>query len=240
MMSPSAREPDEDVVESVPQDVRDSQKDSRARAARTKRVRTRSALIAAADTAFATQSWASTRVEDIADAAGVSVATAYNHFPTKHALVGAVFAPYMAGLVTRAEHDIAARRPVVDALSDQIHALARLSWTHRGLMAAYTAALFEYTIRVGGLPDPDDDADPRNIAPLLEVVLLLVQHGQATGELRRHPPAAEISGVIVNLLMMRCINRPDEPPDETADLLEIILLGALCPERLIGDAQAQA
>lgn len=236
MMPPSAREPAEDVVEGAEESLRDS----RARAARTKRVRTRAALINAASTAFATQSWASTRVEDIADAAGVSVATAYNHFPTKHALVGAVFAPYLAELVTRAERDIAARRPVVDALSDQIHALARLSWTHRGLMAAFTAATFEYTIRVEGLADPDDDADPRNIAPLVEVVLLLVRHGQATGELRRHPPAADISGVIVNLLMVRCVNRPDEPPDETADLLELILFGVLCPERMSRDGQARS
>ena len=61
---------------------------SRARAARTKRDRTRAALLSAADPAFAARGWARTRVEDIASAAGVSNATAYNHFPTKHVLIG--------------------------------------------------------------------------------------------------------------------------------------------------------
>ena len=206
--------------------------DSRARAARTKRTRTRSALISAAGTAFATQTWAATRVEDIAEAAGVSVATAYNHFPTKHALVGAVIAPHIHALVAESGRYIAEGRPVVEALSCQLLALARLSWLHPGLTAAFTSAVFEYTIRVGRIPDPDDDGDPRNVAPLLDVVLGLVKHGQETGELRRRPSAYEISGVVANLLLVRSINRSDEPPEATADLLQTLVFGALCPERL--------
>ena len=211
--------------------------DSRARAARTKRTRTRAALIAAAGTAFATQSWAATRMEDVAEAAGVSAATAYNHFPTKHALVGAAFAPHLTGLVEQADRDIAAGRSMVDALSDQLLALARLSWLHRGLTAAFTAAVFEYTIRVGHTAEPGDDADPRVIAPLLDVVLRLVQHGQRTGELRARPSGFEISAVVVNLLMVRSINRRDEPPEETADLLRTILFGVLCPEVIAREEQ---
>jgi AcrR family transcriptional regulator len=171
-------------------------------------------------------------MENIAEAAGVSVATAYNHFPTKHALIGAVFAPHLDDLLAQADRDIAARRPVVDALSDQIGGLARLSWMHRGLTAAFTAAVFEYTIRVGGAPDPADGGDPRNIAPLLDVVGRLVRHGQAIGELRSHPSAVEISAVVVNLLLVRSINRTNDPPEATADLLQTILFGALCPERV--------
>jgi AcrR family transcriptional regulator len=212
--------------------IREQVADSRARAAHTKRTRTRAALIAAASTAFATQSWATTRVEDVAEAAGVSVATAYNHFPTKHALVGAVFAPLMDGLLEQADRDIAAERPVVDALSDQVHALARVSWLHRGLTAAFTAAVLEYTVRSGRTPDPGDDGDPRNMVPLLEVVLRLVRHGQSTGELRSYPPAAEISAAVVNLLMVHSVNRRDEFPETTASLLLTILFGALCPERV--------
>jgi AcrR family transcriptional regulator len=204
--------------------------DSRARAAHTKRTRTRAALITAAGTAFATQTWASTRVEDVAEAAGVSVATAYNHFPTKHALVGAVFAPMLADLLAETDRDITEGRPVVEALTDRIHGLARLTWLHRGLTAAFTAGVFEYTIRVGRTPDPDDDGDPRNIAPLLQIVLRLVHHGQITGELRDSPSAVEISAAVVNLLMVHSINRKDEPPEITANLLLTILFGALRPE----------
>lgn len=169
-------------------------------------------------------------MEDIATAAGVSPATAYNHFATKHALIGEVFAPHVATLLTQAEQDIAGGRPVVDALCDQINALARLSWYHRGLTAAFTAAALEYAIRTGRTPDPADEADPRTIAPIPQALSRLVEHGQATGQLRPYPPAAEISGMIVNLLLVRSLNRREEPPEVTAELLRIMLFGALRPD----------
>lgn len=215
--------------------------DPRARAARTKRVRTRAALIAAADSAFSRRGWAATRIEDIADAAGVSPATAYNHFPTKHALLGAVYEPHVRGLIRQAEQDIAAGRSVVEALVDQVNALARLSWYHRELTASFTAAVFDYTIRTGKGPDPDDEADPRILAPVNVALLLLIRHGQATGELRAHPPATEISGMVINMLLVRSINRKDEPPAATADLMLTLLFGALRPELVLardGDGSA--
>ncbi len=207
--------------------------DPRARAALTKRTRTRAALIAAADSAFSRRGWAATRIEDIADAAGVSPATAYNHFPTKHSLLGAVYEPHVRGLIRQAEQDIAAGRSVVEALIDQVNALARLSWYHRGLTASFTAAVLDYTIRTGKAPDPDDVADPRILAPLNVPLLKLIQHGQATGELRSHPPADEMSGIVVNLLLVRSVTREDEPPAVTADLLLTLLFGALRPELVV-------
>jgi AcrR family transcriptional regulator len=207
--------------------------DPRARAALTKRVRTRAALIAAADSAFSRRGWAATRIEDIADAAGVSPATAYNHFPTKHALLGAVYEPHVRGLIRQAEQDIAAGRPVVDALVDQVNALVRLSWYHRGLTASFTAAVFDYMVRTGRAADPDDEADPRVLAPVNVALLLLIEHGQATGELRTHPAAAEISGMVVNMLLVRSINREDEPPAVTSDLMLTLLFGALRPELVL-------
>lgn len=207
--------------------------DPRARAAQTKRIRTRAALIAAADSAFSRRGWAATRIEDIADAAGVSSATAYNHFPTKHALLGVVYEPHVRGLIRQAEQEIAAGRSVVKALVDQVNALARLSWYHRGLTASFTAAVFDYTVRVGQAQDPDDHADPRTIAPIHLALLLLIQHGQATGELRDYPPAVEISGMIVNLLLVRSVNRREEPPAVTTDLLLTMLFGAVRPEIVV-------
>jgi AcrR family transcriptional regulator len=79
--------------------------------------------LGAADPAFAARGWARTRVEDIASAAGVSNATAYNHFPSKHALIGHVYAPLVQTLRTQAYRDIAAGRPVVPALIDHLRAL---------------------------------------------------------------------------------------------------------------------
>src|SRR6187397_907244 len=103
--------------------TRERASESRARAARTKRDRTRAALLTAADPAFAARGWARTRVEDIASAAGVSSATAYNHFPTKHVLIAQVYAPLLRNLRTQAYRDITVGRPIVPALTDHLRAL---------------------------------------------------------------------------------------------------------------------
>lgn len=207
--------------------------DPRARAAQTKRDRTRRALLDAADATFGSRGWAHTRIEDIAAAAGVSAATAYNHFPSKHSLIGHVYGPLIRPLLVQANRDVAAGRPVVAALEDQVRALARTTSRHRELTASFFSAVQDYTIRVEGPPDPDDEVDPRGLAPVPEALRILVEHGQRTGELRSYPSAVEISGAVVNLLLLRAINRPDEPSDARAELLLTVLFGTLRPELLL-------
>jgi AcrR family transcriptional regulator len=206
--------------------------DPRVRAAQTKRDRTRRALLDAADATFGARGWANTRMEDVAAAAGVSAATAYNHFPSKHVLVGCVYGPLVRPLLSEAEHDVAIGRPVVDALSDQITALARISQRYRRLTAAFWSAVEEYTIKVSGPPDPADDIDPRTLAPVPEPIRMLIEHGQRTGELRPFPSALDASGMVVNLLLLRSINRPEEPAELTAELLLTMMFGMLRPELL--------
>jgi AcrR family transcriptional regulator len=207
--------------------------DPRSRAARTKRDRTRRALLDAADTAFGSRGWARTRMEDIAQAANVSAATAYNHFPTKHALLGHVYAQYVKALMVQAQADIASGRHIVEAIEDQVRALCRLSVRNRALTAALWAAVTEYTNKLGGPPDPHDDADPRTLAPVPNALQALIEHGQRTGELRSYPPAGEISGILVNTLLARSVSRPREVPDATAELLLSVLFGCLKPDLLM-------
>jgi AcrR family transcriptional regulator len=213
--------------------------DPRARAAQTKRDRTRRALLDAADATFGARGWANTRMEDVAAAAGVSPATAYNHFPSKHVLVGSVYGPLVRPLLAQAEQDLATGRPVVEALADQVRALSRISHRYRKLTAAFWSAVEEYTIRVSGPPDPADGVDPRTLAPVPDSLKLLIACGQNNGELRPFPSALDASGMIVNLLLLRSINRPDEPADVTAELLLTVLFGMLRPE-LLADAGADA
>jgi AcrR family transcriptional regulator len=209
---------------------RDRASEARARAAHTKRVRTRAALLGAADPAFAARGWAHTRVEDIAKAAGVSSATAYNHFPSKHALIGHVYAPLMRSLRTQATRDIAAGRPVVPALTDQVQALVRLAWRHRGLTTALAAGIAEYAVRSDGPPDPTDHNDPRVLAPMPAALADLIEHGQRTGQLRCRPAAADLADAVVSVLLGRIIERPHEPPEATAELLLTLLFGTLRPD----------
>ena len=217
----------------------DRASESRARAARTKRDRTRAALLNAADPAFAARGWARTRVEDIASAAGVSNATAYNHFPTKHVLIGHVYAPLLRNLRTQAYRDLAAGRPIVPALTDHLRALVRISWRHRGLTAALSAGIAEYAIRTGRPADPHDENDPRVLAPVGEVLRELIARGQRTGELRAWPSAEEIGTMLVDLLLVRAVGRPHDPPELTAELMLTFLFGALRPE-LLTDAGPDA
>jgi AcrR family transcriptional regulator len=210
----------------------DRASDSRARAARTKRDRTRAALLSAADPAFAARGWSRTRVEDIASAAGVSSATAYNHFPTKHVLIAHVYAPLLRNLRTQAYRDIASGRPIVPALIDHLRALVRISWRHRGLTAALSAGIADYAVRVGRPADPADENDPRVLAPVGEVAIDLITRGQSTGELRSWPPAEEIGTMLIDLLLVRAVGRQHEPPELTAELMLTLLFGALRPELL--------
>lgn len=214
--------------------------DPRSRAAQTKRDRTRRALLDAADATFASRGWANSRMEDVAAAAGVSAATAYNHFPSKHTLVGAVYSPFVHPLLVQAQQDLAAGRPLVEALCDQVVALARISQRYRKLTAAFWSAVEEYTIKVGALADPTDELDPRTLAPVPLPLRILIACGQSTGELRTYPPADEASGMIVNLLLMRSINRPEESAEATAELLLTALFGMLRPELLLAGSDAPA
>lgn len=206
--------------------------DPRARAAQTKRARTRRALLDAADATFGARGWARTRIEDVAVAAGVSAATAYNHFPSKHSLVGHVFGPLVRPLVAQAHADVAAGRGVVEALEDQVRALARLTHRHQGLTASFFSAVQDYTIRVGGPAVPEDDVDPRTLVPMPDAIRVLVEHGQRTGELRDYPSADDVSRLAVNLLLTRAVTQPGEPPDSRAELVLTVLVGLLRPELL--------
>ena len=208
--------------------------ESRARAAQTKRDRTRAALLSAADPAFAARGWARTRVEDIASAAGVSSATAYNHFPTKHVLIGQVYAPLLRNLRTQAYRDLATGRPAVSLLTDHLRALVRISWRHRGLTAALSAAIADYAVRAGHPADPKDDNDPRVLAPVGAVLVDLVSRGQQSGELRAWPTAEDIGTMIVDVLLVRAVAQPHDPPEVTAELLLTFLFGALRPDLLAG------
>lgn len=206
--------------------------DPRSRSARTKRDRTRAALLHAAQTSFGLHGWAGTRMENVAAAARVSAATAYNHFPTKHALIGHVCRPFVQTLLAHARQDVAEGRPVTDALTEQVGALVGTVGRHRRLSGAYLAASQDYAARAQAPPHPDDPLDPRAIAPLSEALRMLVAHGQSTGELLDYPPAGDISAMVSTLLLMRAVEAPDEPSEETTRLLLTVLFGVLRPAHI--------
>lgn len=168
----------------------------------------------------------------------MSAAAAYNHFPTKHNLVGHVYRPLVLPLRVQAERDLSSGRPVVDALADQVRALVRTTSRHRVLTSAFLGAVQDYATRVNAPPRSDDELDPRTVAPMPTALRMLVERGQATGELRRYPSALDISGMIINLLLIRGLNLPHEQPEATTELLLTMMFGALRPELLVDPGRA--
>jgi len=67
------------------------------------------------------------------------------------------------------------------------------------------------------------------------VAIELIARGQAMGELRSWPPADEIGTMVVDLLLVRAVGRPHDPPEVTAELMLTVLFGTLRPE-LLADA----
>lgn len=210
-----------------------SDDDPRRRGARTKVERTRSALLTAASTVFSEKGWIAARVEDIAREAGVSAATAYNHFQTKHALIGHAFGPLIGPTIDRAQLRIATGDPMADVLETHIRELARVTRAHQRLTTPFIDAVQDYTIKVGGPPDPADRNDPRTLAPFPVAVTNAIASGQHSGLFRRYPPARDLGPNITNLLLLRTITRPDEDPADTAEFVLTIMFGALTPQLLV-------
>lgn len=206
---------------------------ARLNADRLKRQRSRAALIEAARSLFAVHGWAGTRVEDVARRAGVSPATAFNHFPTKFALVGHVFAPVLQS-VLEAEREAEEALPTFEAIIHHIHRLAAAfrAEPNRALTVAFIGSLHEYTARVGGRPDPADPNDPRSIVPIPHRLAELIGRIQESGEARTFPAAWDLATQTTNLLLLRCLTRPGEDARDSAEVILTLLFGVLKPEVL--------
>ena len=207
--------------------------DPRVRSGRTRSKRTRSALLAAAGRAFADRGWLGARIEDIARDAGVSAATAFNHFSTKHCLIGHVYGPLTRPALEAAAVELADGRPILEVLERHVRELAQLTRRHQSLTVAFVGAAEEYAARVGGPPSPGDANDPRVLAPMPDVLVRAIAAGQENEVLRPYPPALDIGRNVINLLLVRTMTTPRESAEDTAELMLTVLFGTLHPQTLV-------
>jgi AcrR family transcriptional regulator len=96
-------------------------------------------LLLAADAAFAERG-ADASLEDIARRAGVGIGTLYRHFPTRLALLEAVYLDRVRALRARAE-ELRRTGPPGDALAGWLRALAAHNITYRGLKGLLLTAM---------------------------------------------------------------------------------------------------
>jgi len=97
-------------------------------------------LLSAASEAFLESGGDDVSLEEIARRAGVGIGTLYRHFPTRQALLEAVYLDQVEALRARADELLDSASPG-DALSAWLHTLVAFSSTKRTLTAAMVATL---------------------------------------------------------------------------------------------------
>lgn len=100
--------------------------------------RNRERLLAAARPAFA-EHGAEASLDDIARRAGVGPGTLYRHFPTREALIEAIYRDDIASLAALA-NELVAARPSEQAIAEFMRAWVESVVSKRGMKAALTAA----------------------------------------------------------------------------------------------------
>jgi AcrR family transcriptional regulator len=97
-------------------------------------------LLSAAVAVFAERGADDASLEEIARRAGVGIGTLYRHFPTRQALLEAVYRDQVEGVRAKADELLRSESPA-DALADWLRALASFSSTKQSLTSALLATL---------------------------------------------------------------------------------------------------
>ena len=162
-------------------------------------------LVAAARAAF-TAGGTSAPLEDIAERAGVGIGTLYRHFPTRQALLEAVYVDEVEAMA-RAATDLAVLPPW-DALSQWLHQYVGFAATKRALNEALVEA------------DPDSDVLLSCRTFITDAGTALVERAQRAGVVRPDTNFMDVVRMVSGIAMV-----PAADPEQTKRLLELALDG---------------
>lgn len=154
-------------------------------------------------------------LEDVARRAGVGIGTLYRHFPTRQALMGAVFQEALADLLDRSRELAGSDRPC-HALVAWLRALITHAGEYRGLSRALMSASHDAS-----------SALTQCSAKLRTAGELLLVRAQTSGDVR---PDTSIDDLmqLTNAIALAAEQAPDDP--ELADrLLTLTLTGLKGP-----------
>jgi AcrR family transcriptional regulator len=150
-------------------------------------------LLSAAVAVFAERGADDASLEEIARRAGVGIGTLYRHFPTRQALLEAVYRDQVEAVRAKADELLGSESPA-DALADWLRALASFSSTKHSLTSALLATLGKDSellsscsavicgaaeallTRAQEAGDVRPDADARDLIRLVHAVNLAAQH----------------------------------------------------------------
>jgi AcrR family transcriptional regulator len=146
-------------------------------------------------------------LEDVARDAGVGIGTLYRHFPTREALIEAVFSADRAELCARAEQLLADHEPVT-ALRMWMDCYAGFVATKRGMAGTLKAI-------IAG----DGVATARGRERLYAAVGALISAGVRTGELRAGARAEDLVAALVGVLLAT------DDRDQAGRLFDLLVAG---------------
>ncbi|MFD6417765.1 TetR/AcrR family transcriptional regulator [Streptomyces sp. NPDC060194] len=118
--------------------------------------RNRDRLLAEARAAFA-EHGTDASLEDVARRAGVGIGTLYRHFPTRHALMSAVFREAVEELLARSRELLDAEAPCT-ALVEWLRAIVAHATHYRGLSRALMSACADGSSALAECSNPMRDA----------------------------------------------------------------------------------
>ncbi|MCL4543473.1 MAG: TetR/AcrR family transcriptional regulator [Chloroflexi bacterium] len=186
-----------------------------------RRASSRAKILAAAAALFEQHSYTAIAVEKIAEAAGVGPATVYNRFGSKAMIVAYLLQEPARELVRATEADLAAEISVERAVRRHFARLAETACGRQPLFAAVLPAVID-AYSSGGAARPETDL--RQVAPLLDPVMAIIEHGQRRGLVAASVDPRLAAVMVTNVFCLRMIGR--EPTDRIAgDLAELLLFG---------------
>ena len=151
-------------------------------------MRNRASLLAAATQAFATAA-AAPSMRAIARAAGVGTGTLYRHFPTREALVDAVY-ENQAKRLTAGAARLLRQHPEVEALRRWMDLFGSWLAAKRGMLG---------TLRAGGEADADHAASRHEV---LRAIGTLLDAGAAAGVVREDVDPEDVAAMLVGIFFV--------------------------------------
>ncbi|WP_327270582.1 TetR/AcrR family transcriptional regulator [Streptomyces sp. NBC_01218] len=168
-------------------------------------------LVGEARTLFAEQG-TDASLEDLARRAGVGIGTLYRHFPTRHALMNAVFQDALADLLDRSYALARAEHPC-RALVEWLGAIVRHAGEYRGLAQGLLAASTDATSALA----------PCHV-PLREAGARLLARAQESGAVRADVSIGDLLQ-LTNAIALAAEKNPGDPG--LADRLLLLTLRGL-------------
>jgi len=168
--------------------------------------RNRDKIVAVARTAF-TVAYDTVPLEGIAREAGVGIGTLYRHFPTREALVEAVYAAELDDVTDSAPALLGEFPPDV-ALRAWLDRYAQFFMVKRGMIN---------TLRAGWSAGR---ITPRTRERINAVVTMFLSAGARSGSLRADVQADDVTAMLLGIFLSTA---PNDTPEQTGRLLDLLV-----------------